>query len=89
VTRPGALVDALVSVTPRDRIPGFATLDSGAMRELRAAWSDLGFAVESAAPATPEEIAATHSAWAKRLGAGRSRPAWRLRLRTAGHPPVS
>ena len=68
VTRPGALVDAFVSVTPRDRIPGQATLDPDAMLELEAAWSDLGFTVESAAPATPQEIAAPTppgpSAWA-------------------------
>jgi 16S rRNA (adenine(1408)-N(1))-methyltransferase len=31
--------------------------------------------------AGPEEIAATHSSWARRLGAGRARPVWRLRLR--------
>ncbi len=83
LARPGALVDAFLSVTERDAVPGFAVLDDRAAAELAAAWSARGFTVESAAPASPAEIAATHSSWAKRLGAGGARPAWRLRMRLA------
>lgn len=81
VTKPGAAVDAFFSVTPRDAVPGLAALDDRAVAELVAAWSVHGFVVESASPAASEQIAATHSTWAKRLGAGRTRPAWRFRMR--------
>jgi 16S rRNA (adenine(1408)-N(1))-methyltransferase len=31
-------------------------------------------------PASAAEVAAAHSTWAKRLGAGRGRPVWRLQV---------
>jgi hypothetical protein len=40
-----------------------------------------GLAVTEARPATPADVAAAHSSWGKRLGAGRQRPAWLVRGR--------
>lgn len=81
VTTAGAVVEALVSVTARDGMPGVGALDERSVAGIAAAWEARGFTVESAAPAGCDEVAATRSSWANRLGAGRTRPTWRLRLR--------
>ena len=73
LARPGGVVEALVSVTARDRAAGVAALpvDAAPAPELE---------LESARPATPEEVAATHSTWGRRLvaGGGGARPVWRF-----------
>jgi 16S rRNA (adenine(1408)-N(1))-methyltransferase len=79
VTKPGAPITALVSVTPRDALADLPALDAASACALTAAWSALGFPAH-AAPATPADLAASHSTWAKRLGAGGTRSAWRLCL---------
>ncbi len=73
---PGAHIEALVSVTARDGIPGLVRLDEAAARAMRPAASlELVFAC----PASGPEIAATRSTWGRRLlGAGETRPVWRL-----------
>jgi hypothetical protein len=45
-----------------------------------------GLALLEARPASAEEIARTHSTWAKRLGAGAARSVWAVRLRRAVEP---
>jgi 16S rRNA (adenine(1408)-N(1))-methyltransferase len=81
ITKPDATVDVMLSLVERDAVIGLPPLDDREIARVAADWGALGFAVESAGQATADETAATRSTWAKRLGAGRARPAWRLRLR--------
>jgi 16S rRNA (adenine(1408)-N(1))-methyltransferase len=82
--RPGAWVTVTVSMTPRDGL-ALASLDApGAGRDLAERWACLGLDLASLAPSTAEELQATWSTWARRLGAGQARPAWRFTLRRRG-----
>jgi 16S rRNA (adenine(1408)-N(1))-methyltransferase len=54
-------------------VPGFDAL--------AAAYARHGLRLVEARPATAEEVAASRSSWAKRLGAGAARPVTLLRLR--------
>ena len=47
---------------------------------LAAAYARHGLRLEEARPATPAEVAASGSSWAKRLRAGRARPVTLLRF---------
>jgi len=78
---PGAPGEALVSVVPRD---GVSAIPSPA--ELEAAYARHGLSLTEARPATPAEVAASGSSWAKRLRAGSARPVTLLRWTAA--PPV-
>lgn len=73
---PGAELTALVSVVPRDGVPALPPV-----AQLEAAYARHGLALVEARPATPAEIAASRSSWAKRLRAGAARPVTLLRLR--------
>jgi len=75
---PGGALEILVSVTERDRIPGVATLDGDERDRLSGAWVAAGLELLSLRPASPTEVAASRSSWARRLG---DRPVWRLALR--------
>ncbi len=82
--KPGASLNALVSVTPRDGLELGASeaMDApGALNQLAGRWADHGLQLVSVCPATETEVTATRSTWARRLGVGRSRPAWRVVLR--------
>lgn len=89
--RPGGRLVMMLSVVERDRIDGFERLDeAGATRvasRLVDACDDL--VLDGCAPATPAEVAASHSTWAKRLGVGPTRPAWLLRLHRTEGPGVA
>jgi hypothetical protein len=84
---PRGSVVAYLSTTARDGrdLPG---LDDGLGETLDAGWSGHGLCVASWRPALPDELAATGSSWARRLGlvSGRGdgdradRTAWRLGL---------
>lgn len=75
----GGRLDVLASVVPSDGVPGMACLDGEAEPAIRRAWSAVGLRLTAARPATAAEIAASGSAWARRLRAGRdTRPVWRL-----------
>jgi 16S rRNA (adenine(1408)-N(1))-methyltransferase len=74
---PAAPVTALVSITERDRQMG--AVPPAEPRTLRLG-ATFGLDLTEAREATPEEIGATRSTWAKRLGAGSRRPATLLRL---------
>ena len=86
VMRPGATLTMLLSSTDRDRAAGVAPLGQAAVRALADAYAGWGLAVTGARPATAADVAAAHSTWGKRLGAGGRRPAWLLRARLDRHP---
>jgi 16S rRNA (adenine(1408)-N(1))-methyltransferase len=73
---PGAEGAVLLSVVPRDGMPPVPPRAS-----LGAAYARHGLDLVEVRPATPEEVAASGSSWAKRLRAGRDRPVTLLRLR--------
>ncbi|HEY3522757.1 MAG TPA: hypothetical protein VGK63_03550 [Candidatus Limnocylindrales bacterium] len=71
----GGRIEALVSLTGRDAHAAAIDLarldDSAAIGD---AWASAGLSLTDARRATREEIAASRSSWAKRLGAGEERP---------------
>jgi len=73
---PGAEGVALVSVVPRDGVPAIPR-----PAELTAVYERHGLRLAEARPATPAEVAASGSSWAKRLRAGTARPVTLLRFR--------
>ena len=81
--RPGGSAVALVSLTPRDHRPDLPPLDAGLRARLAAPYAAHGLRLGGWRPASSAEIAAAQSTWARRLGAGRARPVWRLRLHRA------
>ncbi len=83
--RPDGILRVLVSVVERDRVEGLTNLDERRAREVAGlmAGAGVGLVVEACRQATPEDLAASHSTWAKRLGVGRSRQAWLLQYRKA------
>jgi 16S rRNA (adenine(1408)-N(1))-methyltransferase len=84
VTRPGAAVTLLLSVTERDHVAGMDAFDGDAIERIGRCYAAYGLALTEGRPATAEDLAATHSTWARRLGAGVRRPAWLLRFRRCG-----
>jgi 16S rRNA (adenine(1408)-N(1))-methyltransferase len=73
---PGATATILVSVVPRDGVPAIPPPAA-----LADAWARHGLELVEARPATPDEVAASGSSWAKRLRAGSARPVTRLAMR--------
>jgi 16S rRNA (adenine(1408)-N(1))-methyltransferase len=84
VTRPGATVTLLLSVTERDRAIGSVSLDERRFAELAPHYAAHGLLLHEVRRATVEEVTHAHSSWAKRLGAGVSRPVWFVRFHRAG-----
>ena len=86
--RPNGRLRVILSVVERDRIQGTAALDGQGAADVvaRIAETNVGLVAEPAQEATQADIAASHSTWAKRLGAGRSRPAWLMQFRRLGRP---
>lgn len=77
VTRPGATVTLLLSVTERDRATiGRDSVDEGTFRALAPRYAVHDLLLHEARPATAEEIRRSHSSWAKKLSAGSKRPVW-------------
>jgi 16S rRNA (adenine(1408)-N(1))-methyltransferase len=84
--RPGATLSMLVSSTARDRGAGVAPLEARALAALAVDYALHGLELTRVRPATAADVAAAHSTWGKRLGAGGHRPAWRLEAsRSARH----
>ena len=75
VMRPGACLTAVWSIAPRDG--GVATATD--QREMIRGSGLAGLEVVELRTASPDEVAATHSSWAKRLGVCRNRSATILR----------
>lgn len=73
---PGATGAVLLSVVPRDGMPPVPSRAS-----LARAYERQGLELVEMRAATPDEVAASGSSWAKRLRAGRERPVTLLRLR--------
>jgi 16S rRNA (adenine(1408)-N(1))-methyltransferase len=76
VARPGARIDVLVSVIPADGVHGMERLDASCRTAIEDAWADAGLELTSMRVATTDEVRATASSWARRLGP--DRPVWRL-----------
>ena len=76
------------SVTDRDAVGDLPRLDTpDAATEMATRWELHGLCVDEFREATPAEIRATGSTWARRLGIGRGhREAWRAVLRRAADP---
>jgi 16S rRNA (adenine(1408)-N(1))-methyltransferase len=87
IAKPGAEVTAVLSVTGRKRSLGLPAPDDRLGPGLADRYAACGLRLMEWRPATREEIEATRSSWAKRLGAGDRRPAWRLRLLRDGTLP--
>lgn len=84
---PGGVIDALVSVLPRDNVEGIAELDGPALQRLTAAHRRNGLELVSAEPASRGEVRASGSTWGRRLlAAGADRPVRRLSLRRSPAP---
>jgi 16S rRNA (adenine(1408)-N(1))-methyltransferase len=81
VLRPGGRFELLLSVTERDHGAGSAPIDADALDKVRPVYAAHRLDLEPPRPAIAAEVAATRSTWGKRLGAGRTRPAWYLRAR--------
>ena len=80
ITHLGSDVTAMLSVTERERALGLPLLDASLERTLAARYAAHGLALAEWRPASRREIADTRSSWAKRLGAGKGRPVWLVRL---------
>ena len=78
---PDAHGSVLLSVMPRDGIANAPPL-----HQLVAGYARHGLSVVEHRPATTEEVAASHSTWAKRLKAATTRPVTLLRVRAPGYP---
>ena len=82
----GGRLEVLASVVPSDRVDGLACLDASAEPAIRVAWRGVGLDLVTFRTATTEEIVASGSRWARRLGDGR--PVWRLEgVRSASIAP--
>jgi 16S rRNA (adenine(1408)-N(1))-methyltransferase len=81
--RPGGRIVAFVSITERDAL-GLQPLEAADREALARRWACHGLELQAFEPATAAQIEATGSTWARRLDAGRERPAWRLLLRRNG-----
>jgi 16S rRNA (adenine(1408)-N(1))-methyltransferase len=82
---PGGAVEMLLAPAPRDRLADDLSVESRLGGSLAADWATLGLELCEARRATPADIAAARTTWARRLGIagdrGRDRVAWHLVLR--------
>ena len=76
VMRPGAALAVLLSSTDRDRGAGVEPIQESTLKAVADAYLRYGLVVTGLRPATAADVAAAHSTWGKRLGAGGQRPAW-------------
>jgi 16S rRNA (adenine(1408)-N(1))-methyltransferase len=84
VLQPGGTAQLLLSSTARDRGAGVAPIQAATLEALAESYVTWGLAVTQLWRASVADVAAAHSTWGKRLGAGgRRRPAWLLRARLA------
>ena len=88
ISKPGAVVTLLLSVTDRVRIGGRTSLDDATFVGLESRYATHGLLLREASPATAEQLAWSHSTWAKRLGAGSNRPVWYAHFERAACPSI-
>ena len=79
--RPGAPLRVILSVTPADHSVGVEQLDAARVTGLAATYRASGLLLVECRSATEDDLAATHSTWAKRLRAGSRRDALLLRFK--------
>jgi hypothetical protein len=72
---PAGVGQALVSVVPRDGVPGIPAVDV-----LERTYARHGLQLVEARPAKADEVLASRSSWAKRLLAATARPVMLLRF---------
>ena len=84
IVAPGGHVELLVSVIPADRVEEIAILDRSVEAGIADAWRSVGIELAAMRPATVEDLRATRSSWARRLG---DRPVWRLDFRRHRRAP--
>jgi 16S rRNA (adenine(1408)-N(1))-methyltransferase len=77
--RPGARLSILLSSTERDHGAGIGPIDERTLQTMREVYGCWGLDVTEVRPATAADVAAAHSTWGKRLGAGTQRPAWAVK----------
>lgn len=73
----GGRIEALAGVTREDRVERIAALDASDTPTIDAAWRSVGFELAGMREATPDELRASRSSWARRL---RNRAIWRVEL---------
>ena len=78
LVRRGGRVVAHVSIAARDRLD--LVPPDADVAELARRWRAYGLQLCDVRPASPREVAATGSSWARRLATDPSRPVWRLDL---------
>jgi 16S rRNA (adenine(1408)-N(1))-methyltransferase len=83
--QPGGSATLLVSVTDRDVAAGVPPLDAARaaalMEALADAYAKAGLTLADWRPAAVADVADSRSSWARRIGAGTTRPAWLVRFR--------
>jgi 16S rRNA (adenine(1408)-N(1))-methyltransferase len=84
VTRPGAAVTALLSVTERESALDLPSPESITALAMGEAYRRFSLELVEWRPAGEGEVEAARSSWAKRLGVPARRPAWLLRLARRG-----
>ncbi len=84
LVRRGGRLEAILSVTERDRLDGLAGLDDAAIERIAAAHRRRGLELLSARPMGREEVRATGSSWGRRLLSAQDRPVHRLEFVRAG-----
>jgi 16S rRNA (adenine(1408)-N(1))-methyltransferase len=80
--RPRGHVRMLLSIADRDRRSGMQPFRDDDAQALATRYRDRGWRALDVRPATRDDVAATGSAWAKRLGVPERRSAWWLELAT-------
>ena len=77
---PAGRLELTLSVVGRDGsgVTGLAgDLDAAGLARMVGTYRSLGLGLEELRPLTAADLDGLHSSWARRLGAGRRRPAWR------------
>lgn len=74
---PDGRIEVLATVTGPDHLEGVDRLDASHAPAIAAAWRAAGFELVEMRVATPAELLATRSSWARRL---RDRTIWRIEL---------
>ena len=78
--RPAGTLELLLSVTSRDAATGLPPLDAAEVACIAGRWQAAGFVIRESRAATPGDLRAAHSTWARRLASGNGREAWLIRL---------
>ena len=68
---PGGALDLLLAPSMRDHLAGVPVEPNAIAHAVTGAYAERGLAIDVARPATPAELAASNSSWARRLGSQR------------------